>query len=64
MSDYRVTLMRMMPTVTFGLQAAALAGLAVSAGAVAAGLSGLFDDDTLAVTFTTCSMHDNSSVAD
>jgi hypothetical protein len=53
--DYRVTLMRFMPAVTFGLQAAALAGLAVSVGAVALGLSGVFDDSSVAVTHTTCS---------
>lgn len=53
--DYRVTLLRVMPTVTFGLQAAALAGLAVSAAAVAMGLAGVFDDSSVALTYTTCS---------
>jgi hypothetical protein len=57
--DYRVTLMRFMPAVTFGLQAAALAGLAVSVGAVAMGLSGVFDDSSVAITFTTCSRASN-----
>jgi hypothetical protein len=56
--DYRLTLLRLMPAVTFGLQAAALAGLAASAGAVAMGLSGVFDDTSVAVTYTTCSRHD------
>jgi len=54
-SDYRVTLMRVMPKVTFGLQAAALAGLAASAAAVAMGLTGVFDDSSVAATYTTCS---------
>jgi hypothetical protein len=53
--DYRVTLMRVLPKVTFGLQAAALAGMAVSAAAVAMGLAGVFDDQSVAVTYTTCS---------
>jgi hypothetical protein len=57
--DYRVTLMRALPAVTFGLQAAALAGLAVSAAAVAMGLAGVFDDSSVAVTYTTCSKGDN-----
>jgi hypothetical protein len=46
-------LLRMMPAVTFGLRAAALAGMAVSAGALAFGLAGVFDDSTN-VAFTTC----------
>jgi hypothetical protein len=53
--DYRLTLMRFMPAVTFGLQAAALAGMAVSVGAVAMGLAGVFDDSSVAITHTTCS---------
>lgn len=56
--DYRVTLLRVMPKVTFGLQAAALAGLAVSAAAVAMGLAGVFDDSAVANTYTTCSKGD------
>ncbi|TDV54798.1 hypothetical protein [Actinophytocola oryzae] len=59
--DYRLTLIRLMPAVTFGLQAAALAGLAVSAGAVAMGLAGVFDDSSVAVTYTTCSMQEKVS---
>jgi hypothetical protein len=53
--DYRLTVLRLMPAVTFGLQAAALAGLAVSVGAVALGLSGVFDDPAVAGGYTTCS---------
>lgn len=47
-------LTRFVPAVVFGLQTAALAGLAVSAGAVAMGLTGVFDD-AIAITYTTCS---------
>jgi hypothetical protein len=50
---YPTPLLRMMPAVTFGLRAAALAGMAVSAGAIAFGLAGVFDDSTN-VAFTTC----------
>lgn len=59
--DYRVTLMRVLPKVTFGLQAAALAGLGVSAAAVAVGLAGVFDDGSVPLTYTTCSK--NSGLA-
>jgi hypothetical protein len=45
---------RIVPAVMFGLRTAALAGMVVSAGAVALGLSGVFDDSTN-VAFTTCS---------
>lgn len=44
---------RLLPAVTFGLRTAALAGMFVSAGAVAFGLTGVFDDAT-ATTHTTC----------
>jgi hypothetical protein len=46
-------LLRFLPAVTFGLRTAALAGMVVSAGAVALGLTGVFDDSTN-VAFTTC----------
>lgn len=45
---------RLLPAVVFGLRTAALAGIAVSAGAVAMGLTGVFDD-SIAMTYTTCS---------
>jgi hypothetical protein len=38
-------------TMPFGLQAAALAGLAIAAGAAAAGVTGIFDDPAGAVAF-------------
>ena len=60
--DYRLTLMRFMPAVTFGLQAAALAGMAVSVGAVAMGLAGIFDDSSVAVTHNTCSRNDDAAM--
>lgn len=53
---------RLAPTVMFGLRSAALAGMVVSAGAVAIGLSGVFDDSTN-VAFTTCCGGEND-VAD
>jgi hypothetical protein len=49
---------RIVPAVMFGLRTAALAGMVVSAGAVALGLSGVFDDSTN-VAFTTCSGGEN-----
>jgi hypothetical protein len=44
-------LVRLRPAVTFGLRAAALAGLVLGAGAgvAATGLTGIFDDDSIAV---------------
>jgi hypothetical protein len=51
---YPAALIRLVPAVTFGLRAAALAGFVVSAGAVAVGLAGVFDDAN-AVAYTTCS---------
>lgn len=50
---------RFMPTVMFGLRSAVLAGMVVSAGAVALGLSGVFDDSTN-VAFTTCCGHEDT----
>ncbi|GAB3444845.1 hypothetical protein [Actinophytocola sediminis] len=44
---------RLVPAVMFGLRTAALAGMVVTAGTVALGLSGVFDDSTN-VAFTTC----------
>jgi hypothetical protein len=41
---YPTPLLRLMPAITFGMRAAALAGIAVSAGALAFGLTGAFDD--------------------
>ena len=40
---YPAPLLRLLPAITFGVRAAALAGMAVSAGALAFGLSGAFD---------------------
>lgn len=50
---YPATMLRLLPAVTFGLRAAALAGLAVSAGAAAFGLAGPFDD-VANIGFPTC----------
>jgi hypothetical protein len=50
---YPAAMARIVPAVVFGLRTAALAGMVVSAGAVALGLSGVFDDSTN-VAFTTC----------
>ena len=50
---YPTPLLRFMPAITFGIRTAALAGLAVSAGAAALGLTGAFDD-VVAGTNTTC----------
>lgn len=52
-SGYPAAMARIVPAVAFGLRTAALAGMVVSAGAVALGLSGVFDDSTN-VAFTTC----------
>ncbi|MFL6122827.1 hypothetical protein [Actinophytocola sp.] len=40
---YPAPLLRLLPAITFGVRAAALAGMAVSAGGLAFGLSGAFD---------------------
>ena len=50
---YPAPLLRFMPAITFGVRAAALAGMAVSAGALAFGLAGAFDD-VAAAAHTTC----------
>lgn len=50
---YPATMLRLLPAVTFGLRTAALAGLAVSAGAAALGLASPFDD-VVNVGFPTC----------
>lgn len=50
---YPTPLLRFMPAITFGVRAAALAGMAVSAGALAFGLAGAFDD-VAAGAHTTC----------
>jgi hypothetical protein len=47
-------LLRFMPAITFGIRAAALAGMAVSAGALAFGLAGSFDQAIPAAAGTTC----------
>jgi hypothetical protein len=52
-TTYPAPLLRFMPAITFGVRAAALAGMAVSAGALAFGLAGAFDDVT-AGAYTTC----------
>lgn len=41
---YSATVLRLLPAVTFGLRTAALAGLVVSAGAAAFGLTGPLDN--------------------
>lgn len=51
--NYPVTLLRFLPAITFGVRAAALAGMAVSAGALAFGLAGAFDD-AVPMANTTC----------
>ncbi|MFI7673361.1 hypothetical protein [Actinophytocola sp. NPDC049390] len=56
---YPTPLLRFMPAITFGVRAAALAGMAVSAGALAFGLAGAFDDVT-AGAHTTCCEDDPS----
>nr|WP_042177822.1 hypothetical protein [Kibdelosporangium sp. MJ126-NF4]CEL12790.1 hypothetical protein [Kibdelosporangium sp. MJ126-NF4]CTQ98476.1 hypothetical protein [Kibdelosporangium sp. MJ126-NF4] len=52
--------LRMLPvTAPFGLRAAALAGLVLTAGAAAAGAAGVFDDPASAVAvFPICSIED------
>jgi hypothetical protein len=40
---YPAPLLRMLPAITFGVRAAALAGMAVSAGSLAFGLAGAFE---------------------
>jgi hypothetical protein len=40
---YPAPLLRLLPAITFGVRAAALAGMAVSAGGLALGLTGAFD---------------------
>lgn len=52
-TGFSAPLLRFLPAVTFGLRTAALAGMVVSAGAVALGLTGVFDDSAN-VAFTTC----------
>lgn len=54
-------LLRHMPAITFGMRAAALAGMAVSTGALAFGLSGAFDD-AVPVANTTCCGPEHSNV--
>ena len=51
---YPAPLLRFMPAITFGMRAAALAGMAVSAGALAFGLAGAFDDVAAGAAHTTC----------
>lgn len=51
---YPTPLLRCMPAITFGMRAAALAGMAVSAGALAFGLAGAFDDVTAGANTTCC----------
>lgn len=54
---YPTPLLRLMPAITFGMRAAALAGMAVSAGAIAFGLAGAFDDVTAGGNTTCCGGH-------
>jgi hypothetical protein len=49
---YPAPLLRLLPAITFGVRAAALAGMAVSAGALAFGLAGAFE--TAQPADTTC----------
>jgi len=51
---YPTVLLRFMPAITFGIRAAALAGMAVSAGALAFGLAGSFDEAMPAANTTCC----------
>ena len=51
---YPAPLLRFMPAITFGVRAAALAGMAVSAGALAFGFAGAFDDVTAGANTTCC----------
>ena len=57
---YPTPLLRFMPAITFGVRAAALAGMAVSAGALAFGLAGAFDDVTAGANTTCCRPGDPS----
>lgn len=57
---YPAPLLRFMPAITFGVRAAALAGMAVSAGALAFGLAGAFDDVTAGANTTCCGPKDPS----
>lgn len=57
---YPTPLLRFMPAITFGVRAAALAGMAVSAGALAFGLAGAFDDVTAGANTTCCGPKDPS----
>jgi hypothetical protein len=50
---YPTPLLRFMPAITFGMRAAVLAGMAVSAGALAFGLAGAFDE-SMPLANTTC----------
>ena len=54
---YPTPLLRFMPAITFGVRAAALAGMAVSAGAMAFGLAGAFDDVAAGANTTCCGGH-------
>jgi hypothetical protein len=54
---YPTPLLRFMPAITFGVRAAALAGMAVSAGALAFGLAGAFDDVSAGANTTCCGGH-------
>lgn len=58
---YPTPLLRFMPAITFGVRAAALAGMAVSAGALAFGLAGAFDDVTAGANTTCCGDPDSAS---
>ncbi len=51
---YPTPLLRFMPAITFGVRAAALAGMAASAGALAFGLAGVFDDVAAGGNTTCC----------
>jgi hypothetical protein len=57
---YPTPLLRFMPAITFGVRAAALAGMAMSAGALAFGLAGAFDDVTAGAHTTCCGPRDPS----
>ena len=56
---YPTPLLRFMPAINFGVRAAALAGMAVSAGALAFGLAGAFDDVTAGANTTCCGEPEN-----
>jgi hypothetical protein len=59
---YPAPLLRLMPAITFGIRAAALAGMAVSAGALAFGLAGAFDDAAAGGNTTCCLSPDVASL--